>query len=585
MRYDFNFAWDTPYGHVVRLLDDLDLPGSIVVDLGCGFGAIAGEIVKRGASYLGVDIDNAGFATIQNGGGETLAFDLSDRAGMPGAVSDAVAGRRISAITALDILEHLVDSHGFLTAIRSIADAAQDGGVAPVLALSVPNASHIDVAAKLFAGRWDVTPTGLLDETHLRFFTEASLSALLACNGWYEVGRQDFRLEESDQHFPSDHPAVERGALLREHLELVRGQIDDFQLVNQFVRLYERGPLEAPVDFRAVDAPAITPFLSVVARTTGDSPQGLLATLTCLAAQSDIDFETVLVVHTEDEAIAADVQRIVELFRDALAHPVKVGVARGGQSQRLNTGLGHCTGRYIAFLDDDDFVTTDWVEAFRELAEKHPGQVVRQISVEQDVEHLPAGSLAPYKVTTPFRMRDDGVWSWPEHFLQNRTPICTFAVPRRVTDTLRLRFDESLEVSEDWDFFMRSVLVAGIATDTRITSLHHVWKGGSSRQVAPEAAWLTARDRIWDWLDSIPTLMPAGNAKHLRQLWLDHVELARVSALNGGLEAELAETKRERDLTNAAYEEIRSSEWWRASAPARRLLGKLKRGVRPGGDA
>src|SRR5690606_38420331 len=68
--------------------------------------------------------------------------------------------------------------------------------VAPLLAeggsvlMSVPNVAHGDVRLHLLAGEWEYRPLGLLDETHLRFFTRQSLIAMIHDAG-YAVAAMD----------------------------------------------------------------------------------------------------------------------------------------------------------------------------------------------------------------------------------------------------------------------------------------------------------------------------------------------------------------------------------------------------------
>jgi len=88
--------------------------------------------------------------------------------------------------------------------------------------ISVPNVTHVDLGGKLLAGHWDVTPTGLLDRTHLRFFTSDTIDGVLRGTGWHEVGRRDFHLRESDQHFPAGHPVLATGSLVADHLRVLQ---------------------------------------------------------------------------------------------------------------------------------------------------------------------------------------------------------------------------------------------------------------------------------------------------------------------------------------------------------------------------
>jgi len=85
-----------------------------------------------------------------------------------------VAERSIDVILLLDVLEHLVDPW---LALRRMAAWLKPGG--HVIA-SIPNVRHYSVVLPLvLRGRWDYVAAGVLDRTHLRFFTRSSAIALL----------------------------------------------------------------------------------------------------------------------------------------------------------------------------------------------------------------------------------------------------------------------------------------------------------------------------------------------------------------------------------------------------------------------
>jgi 2-polyprenyl-3-methyl-5-hydroxy-6-metoxy-1,4-benzoquinol methylase len=81
-----------------------------------------------------------------------------------------------------DVLEHLVDPQRVLVELdRSLAP----GGF---VIISVPNIAHLWIRLLLLVGRFDYLDRGILDHSHLRFFTERSLRAMLADAG-LSVGR------------------------------------------------------------------------------------------------------------------------------------------------------------------------------------------------------------------------------------------------------------------------------------------------------------------------------------------------------------------------------------------------------------
>ncbi len=73
----------------------------------------------------------------------------------------------------LDVLEHVADPAAFL---RDVVARVRPGGT---LLLSVPNVAHWSVRALLLAGEFPYASRGILDRTHLRFFTRRSLRALV----------------------------------------------------------------------------------------------------------------------------------------------------------------------------------------------------------------------------------------------------------------------------------------------------------------------------------------------------------------------------------------------------------------------
>ena len=76
-----------------------------------------------------------------------------------------------------DVLEHLVDPLRVLVELdRSLAPAG-------FVIISVPNVAHLWIRFLLLFGRFDYLDRGILDHSHLRFFTERSLRAMLADAG------------------------------------------------------------------------------------------------------------------------------------------------------------------------------------------------------------------------------------------------------------------------------------------------------------------------------------------------------------------------------------------------------------------
>lgn len=94
-------------------------------------------------------------------------------------LSTLQAQAQFDCIVCNDVLEHLVDPGAVLRAVRPLL---APGGL---LVASLPNVRYWPTAsALLWSGRWDYQDWGILDRTHLRFFTRSSLPALFEPAGY-----------------------------------------------------------------------------------------------------------------------------------------------------------------------------------------------------------------------------------------------------------------------------------------------------------------------------------------------------------------------------------------------------------------
>lgn len=511
-RYQRNYADDNPYGRAVRLVQANARPSGVVLDLGAGYGAPAEPLADLGHVYVGCDIDRGGLDDLAARGFETHELDL-DAPALGRRLIELAAGRDVSAILMLDSLEHTASWEPVLDAVGEAA--AQLGS--PLLVTSIPNVAHYDVGAKLLLGRWDATEAGLLDTTHRHFFTGGRIEAAMQARGWTEVGRADFSLVHSDQHFPDTSPALRAGSPLHDHLASVRVRTDAYSFVNQFVRAYALTGVTGPPPGEE-EAPSV--FASVLLRTQGHRNDMLLEALTCLAAQTVDDFEIELLVHTPDAEIVAGVEDLVEAFHPTFRVRVRVTHVRdGGRAAPLNRGLGLARGRYVLFLDDDDLVTADWVEAFHGAESQAAGALLRSVTVDQKIVRPARRSLAAYAPVSGLLATHAPRFDMVQHLYMNQTPICSIAYPRENTELLGMSFDDSLEVLEDWQLLMEMAAICGVHDTGRVTSIYHRWEG-------TESSWGAIDPRIWDGVrlailrrfDTRPLLMPPGSATSIALL-------------------------------------------------------------------
>ena len=148
-------------------------PGSLVLDLGAGPGVLGRYL----AEMLNCVVDGVEYspAAVAEAAPWYRQLECADLERIK--LAECFAGCRYDFILCADILEHLRQPGALLAQLTGLL--APGGRVL----LSVPNAAYAGLIAELLAGDFRYRPEGLLDETHLRFFTRASLLRLLAEHG------------------------------------------------------------------------------------------------------------------------------------------------------------------------------------------------------------------------------------------------------------------------------------------------------------------------------------------------------------------------------------------------------------------
>jgi hypothetical protein len=407
----------------------------------------------------------------------------------------------------------------------------------------------------------------------LQFFTAERLRAQARANGLLEVDAHDFQLPESDQRFPTDHPAVSSASPVAQAMRMWREAADPHGQTNQFIRAFVTYDSAGP-------SPSLTPdatdesFLTVVMRTQGKRPNHLRDALTCLAAQTSDSFRVLVMVHTEtrEEAVPATT-KIVEEFDPAFADRVDVvHVPGGGRARPLNAALDRLRSAYVAFLDDDDLVTANWVEVFVGAAGE--GAIVRSVAAVRHVSTPGESHEVPYTVESSLEYRYSPEFDPVYHLWSNDTPICTIAVPRSLIDTMGLRFDEQLPVLEDWDFLMRCVAFAPVRDTREVTSIYQRWRNGESSASLHDATlWMAHQRVLQDRSDQRPLVFPAGTAGRLIDM------CQRLAQHPHELDAAYRETLAAREEARGRAEEVRNQaeEVRRQAEEARRQAEEVQR--------
>ena len=99
-------------------------------------------------------------------------------------LGDAFAGRTFDRVLFMDVLEHLRRPEQLLEQCRALLKA--NGRVV----VSVPNVANLTVRLGLLFGRWQYAERGIMDRTHMRFYTRKTARRLLEAAGFRVIKQQ-----------------------------------------------------------------------------------------------------------------------------------------------------------------------------------------------------------------------------------------------------------------------------------------------------------------------------------------------------------------------------------------------------------
>lgn len=150
------------------ILDLIPANSKQILEIGCGFGSLGKALtLRQDCAIDGVEINPDAVPYLESlynnfwiGNIESLTLDASEN--------------QYDCLVLSDVLEHLVDP--WLT-LDKLLLLLRPGGI---VVISIPNIKNIGILYRLiFKGRWKYEDSGILDKTHLRFFTYLEIQKLV----------------------------------------------------------------------------------------------------------------------------------------------------------------------------------------------------------------------------------------------------------------------------------------------------------------------------------------------------------------------------------------------------------------------
>jgi 2-polyprenyl-3-methyl-5-hydroxy-6-metoxy-1,4-benzoquinol methylase len=140
-----------------------------VLEVGCASGYLTKLLVERGCDVVGMEIDPDAADVAEKWADRVVVGDVDDED-----IWNYIKDESFDVLLLGDVLEHLRRP---LAALRHAVRKLKPTGF---VVTSMPNVAHGDVRIALMNGRFQYSEWGLLDRTHLRFFTLETIREFLS---------------------------------------------------------------------------------------------------------------------------------------------------------------------------------------------------------------------------------------------------------------------------------------------------------------------------------------------------------------------------------------------------------------------
>ncbi|HUY23712.1 MAG TPA: methyltransferase domain-containing protein [Candidatus Saccharimonadales bacterium] len=531
--------------------------GAAVLDIGCSGGKFGLALeAQRGCRVLGLEVSRAATARARARGLEVIRADVQTTP-----LESVLQGRRFDVVVLADVLEHLASPGRLLTQLPEILEPR--GRVL----VSIPNITHVDIQLMLAQDEWRYRPSGLLDHTHVRFFTLGSITELafgcgfdvesvdpvvVPCLGTevLDFGKQVVLTQEQIRAIQAVSETSNANSLTYQHV---------LQLVPAPERARSVAATADQAETAAVNATALPePQVDLVV-VTGPGRQDLAEILArSLGDQSRRSFQVTVVVQGGDGDSVGEFQAALGGLLVGTG-PIRVVSSGPSRGAALNCGLGAATQEYVGFLADDESLSSEFLSRLVAQLEDRPELAAAYGSCRISRGEPRAGSWQELEtlavVGSEFRRADVVAWDSVAlgSCLLRLQPVLSSGV----------LFPESPGAYPDWTFL--KLLASGHEMAFVDLQLATAWVHSRSWPQLP-GSWSADHERLVEQV--------AHNDAHLSV----RMRAGEVRALRLELDRALRELEISRDASRTQLEEARAelgrvllSRSWKLTRPLRRI--------------
>lgn len=169
------------------IMNKMIKPNSIVLDVGCSSGYFDEVLVQKGCVVDGIEINPGDAKKAEKWCRQVIVGNIEQLN-----LADYI-NEKYNYIIFADVLEHLVDP---ATTLKKAALHLKPSGR---ILFSIPNMAHISLRLQMLTGDFNYQDTGLLDRTHLHFYTREGILDVIKRAGLFLVDMRStyFNIPES----------------------------------------------------------------------------------------------------------------------------------------------------------------------------------------------------------------------------------------------------------------------------------------------------------------------------------------------------------------------------------------------------
>ncbi|SFV31349.1 class I SAM-dependent methyltransferase [Thermoflavifilum thermophilum] len=150
-----------------------------ILDIGCGNGAFAMELLKEGYDVYGIDASRSGIAIAKQLYPKRFFLQNVHESCLPEEIRDI----KFDTIISTEVIEHLYDPVSFIQFCKHILSSASGGSII----ISTPYHGYLKNLCLSLANKWDAHLDPFWTGGHIKFWSKDTLRKLLILNGFQDI--------------------------------------------------------------------------------------------------------------------------------------------------------------------------------------------------------------------------------------------------------------------------------------------------------------------------------------------------------------------------------------------------------------